>query len=80
VVILPSYGRDGGDEFDSLAVALAGAGYRVLRPQPRGIGRSTGPGAGAAPVFEIIAERDPFHQKDEWGDLRSEFGPRFTSP
>jgi pimeloyl-ACP methyl ester carboxylesterase len=46
VVILPSYGRDGGDDFDPLTAALAGAGYRVLRPQPRGIAKSTGPMTG----------------------------------
>jgi pimeloyl-ACP methyl ester carboxylesterase len=43
VVLLPSYGRDGGDDFDPLTAALAEAGYRVLRPQPRGIARSAGP-------------------------------------
>lgn len=35
VVLLPSLGR-GPDDFSSLADRLAGAGYRVLRPQPRG--------------------------------------------
>jgi len=43
VVIMPSAGRDSGDDFDHFAGALSGAGFRVLRPQPRGIGRSTGP-------------------------------------
>jgi len=43
VVILPSYGRDGGADFDPLTAALAGAGCRVLRPQPRGIAKSAGP-------------------------------------
>jgi pimeloyl-ACP methyl ester carboxylesterase len=206
VVILPSYGRDGGDDFDPLTAALTGAGYRVLRPQPRGIARSAGamtgvslddlgddvarvldklghgsavvlghvfgnfvaralatnhpgkvsavilaaasgktvppdinsapfragdltlpederlaalrlaffapghdasiwltgwypetlrmqhaavtadgfhPGrywaAGTAPVFEIIAECDPFHQKDQWGNLRGQLGDRVTT-
>jgi pimeloyl-ACP methyl ester carboxylesterase len=46
VVILPSYGRDGGDDFDPLTAAVAAAGFRVLRPQPRGIARSAGPMAG----------------------------------
>ena len=46
VVLLPSYGRDGGDDFDSLTAALAAAGHRVLRPQLRGIARSTGPMTG----------------------------------
>jgi pimeloyl-ACP methyl ester carboxylesterase len=46
VVIIPSYGRGGGDDFELFTAALVGAGYRVLRPQPRGIGLSTGPMAG----------------------------------
>jgi pimeloyl-ACP methyl ester carboxylesterase len=43
IVVLPSYGRDGGEDFDRLAASLAAAGHRVLRPQPRGIAGSTGP-------------------------------------
>ena len=35
--------------------------------------------AGTAPIFEIIAPLDPFHQRDQWGDLRSQLGPRVTS-
>ena len=42
VVILPSRGR-GAEDYDAVAAGLAAAGYRVLRPQPRGIGRSKGP-------------------------------------
>jgi pimeloyl-ACP methyl ester carboxylesterase len=42
VVILPSRGR-GVEDFDEVAQAIARAGYQVLRPQPRGIGKSTGP-------------------------------------
>ncbi|WP_156689855.1 alpha/beta fold hydrolase [Mycobacterium sp. Marseille-P9652] len=204
VVIVPSYGRDGGADFDPLTAALVGAGYRVLRPQPRGIARSAGPmtavtfedmardvaavienladgpavvlghafgnfvaratavhhpdrvagvvlaaasgrtvtaevnsapmragdpalpeaerlaalrlaffapghdasiwltgwyprtlamqvdcarradvsrywGAGSAPVFELIAALDPFHHRDEWGDLRARYGDRITT-
>src|SRR5207248_6129757 len=30
-------------EFDPLAAQIAGAGFRVLRPQPRGYGKSAGP-------------------------------------
>ncbi|HEX4253066.1 MAG TPA: alpha/beta hydrolase [Pseudonocardia sp.] len=48
VVLLPSYGRDGGDDFDAIAAAVAGAGYRVLRPQPRGIAGSIGPMTGVS--------------------------------
>jgi pimeloyl-ACP methyl ester carboxylesterase len=42
VVLLPSLGR-GASDFDPMAERIAGAGYRVLRPQPRGIGRSRSP-------------------------------------
>jgi pimeloyl-ACP methyl ester carboxylesterase len=42
LVLLPSRGRDSAD-FDQIAKGLAQAGFRVLRPQPRGTGRSTGP-------------------------------------
>lgn len=204
VVVIPSYGRDAGGDFDPLTTALVAAGYRVLRPQPRGVAGSSGPmsgitfadmagdiaaviddladglavilghafgnfvaratavhypdmvaavilaaasgrtvdpqinsapiragdltlpdatrlaalrlaffaaghdaatwltgwypdtlamqvncvqrtdvarywGAGAAPVFEIIADLDPFHQRDEWGDLRARYGDRVTT-
>lgn len=41
VVMLPSRGR-GAEDFDDLAERFVQAGYRVVRPQPRGIGRSTG--------------------------------------
>ena len=42
VVVLPSRGRGAGD-YNGLARELAASGYRVLRPQPRGIGASRGP-------------------------------------
>jgi pimeloyl-ACP methyl ester carboxylesterase len=42
IVLLPSLGRDS-EEFDPVAERLAAAGFRVLRPQPRGYGRSAGP-------------------------------------
>lgn len=42
IVMLPSLGRDS-EEFDPAAERIAAAGFRVLRPQPRGYGRSTGP-------------------------------------
>jgi pimeloyl-ACP methyl ester carboxylesterase len=204
IVIVPSYGRDGGRDFDHLTATLTAAGYRVLRPQPRGVAGSSGPmtavgfddmardvaavidaladgpavvlghafgnfvaratavhyrdkvagvilaaasgktvdpevnsapmragdlalsdderlaalrlaffapghdasawltgwypetlamqvdcvhhadvnrywGAGTAPVFEIIAALDPFHRRDEWGDLRDRYGSRVTA-
>ena len=45
-VILPSYGRDGGGDYDDIAARLASAGWEVLRPQPRGIAGSKGPMSG----------------------------------
>ena len=45
IVLLPSLGR-GASDFDPIAERLALGGYRVLRPQPRGIGRSRGPMTG----------------------------------
>ncbi|MCR0984462.1 alpha/beta fold hydrolase [Roseomonas populi] len=39
IVLLPSLGR-GQEDFDDLAPRLAAAGFRVLRPEPRGIGGS----------------------------------------
>jgi pimeloyl-ACP methyl ester carboxylesterase len=41
VVMLPSRGRDSYD-FDTVADGIMAAGFRVLRPQPRGIGNSKG--------------------------------------
>lgn len=60
LVLLPSQARDS-DDYDVVAAGLADAGYRVLRPQPRGIGQSQGPLAGitlkdlARDVAETIA-------------------------
>lgn len=42
IVILPSLGR-GAEDYDEVAARLAADGFRVLRPEPRGIGRSKGP-------------------------------------
>jgi pimeloyl-ACP methyl ester carboxylesterase len=41
VVLLPSLGR-GAEDFDPIAARLAAVGFKVLRPQPRGIGGSRG--------------------------------------
>src|ERR1700681_2867544 len=60
IVLLPSLGR-GAADFDRIAARLARAGFRVLRPQPRGIGASRGPMTGidlhdyAADVAALIA-------------------------
>jgi len=41
VVLLPSLARDS-EDYDAVAEGLAARGFRVLRPQPRGIGKSRG--------------------------------------
>ncbi len=53
IVLLPSSLRDSLD-FDPLARLLAGAGLQVLRPQPRGMGRSSPPPAGM--TLETLAD------------------------
>jgi pimeloyl-ACP methyl ester carboxylesterase len=63
IVMLPSRGRDS-EDFDDVASRLAAAGYRVLRPQPRGAGRSMGPLEGirmqdlARDVAHVIAREN----------------------
>jgi pimeloyl-ACP methyl ester carboxylesterase len=42
IVLLPGQGR-GPRDFDELAKQLVSAGYRVVRPEPRGFGESVGP-------------------------------------
>lgn len=42
IVMMPSLGR-GAEDFFDIAQRLAAAGYRVLCPQPRGLGGSKGP-------------------------------------
>ena len=60
VVLLPSRGRDS-EDYDEVAAGIAGAGFRVLRPQPRGTGASSGPMTGltlhdfAGDVAAVIA-------------------------
>ncbi len=59
IVLLPSLARDS-EDYDAVAEGLAAAGYRALRPQPRGIGKSTGPLTGislhdfARDIAEVI--------------------------
>jgi pimeloyl-ACP methyl ester carboxylesterase len=61
IVLLPSLGR-GAEDFDAIADRLVNAGYRVVRPQPRGIGRSVSPLGGinlhdyAADVAAVIEQ------------------------
>ncbi len=63
IVLLPSLGR-GAEDFEPIAQRLAAAHFRVLRPQPRGIGRSRGPLAGidlhdyATDVAAVISHED----------------------
>src|ERR1700726_4065743 len=45
IVLLRCLGRSG-EDYDAVAAMLASRGFRVVRPQPRGIGRSKGPMAG----------------------------------
>src|SRR6476659_813544 len=42
IVLLPSRGRDS-EDYDEVAAGLAKEGFRVLRPQPRGMHASIGP-------------------------------------
>ena len=63
VVLLPSRGR-GSEDFDVVAAGIADAGFRVLRPQPRGAAGSTGPMKGltlhdfARDMAEVIKHED----------------------
>lgn len=42
LVVLPSYGRGAGKDFDLFARKVSSAGFKVLRPEPRGIAGSRG--------------------------------------
>jgi pimeloyl-ACP methyl ester carboxylesterase len=62
ILMIPSLGR-GASDFDDLSRRLVAAGFTALRPEPRGIGKSTGPmsnitlhdlAADAAAVIEAI--------------------------
>lgn len=53
IVLLPSLGRSAHD-FDDLSFRLAKAGYRVVRPEPRGIGQSNGSLEGLS--MQILAD------------------------
>jgi pimeloyl-ACP methyl ester carboxylesterase len=54
VVLLPSLAR-GAEDFDQIAPLVAAAGYRVIRPEPRGIGRSAGPMDGLS-LYDLAAD------------------------
>ncbi len=67
IVVLPSYGRDGGEDFDRFTRIVAASGFSVLRPQPRGVGASKAPLDGASlreqasdvamVIRELVSER-----------------------
>src|SRR5580698_2828390 len=69
IILLPSLGRDS-EEFDPAAERIAAAGFRVLRPQPRGYGGSTGPMQNltlhdfARDVAAVIQHENASHQTD----------------
>ncbi|MEO3471147.1 alpha/beta hydrolase [Roseomonas sp. CAU 1739] len=54
VVLLPSLGR-GQEDFDGIAPALIAAGLRLIRPEPRGIGRSA-PLREGATLFDMARD------------------------
>jgi pimeloyl-ACP methyl ester carboxylesterase len=54
IVILPSLGRSG-EDYDQVAAQLAADGFRVLRPEPRGIGQSEGPMEGLS-MHDLAAD------------------------
>ncbi|MBR0641519.1 alpha/beta fold hydrolase [Plastoroseomonas hellenica] len=54
VVLLPSLAR-GAEDFDQLAALIAAAGFRVIRPEPRGIGGSAGPVEGLT-LYDLAAD------------------------
>jgi pimeloyl-ACP methyl ester carboxylesterase len=54
VIVLPSLGR-GAEDYDVVAGLLAKDGFRVLRPEPRGIGNSTGPMSGVT-LHDLAAD------------------------
>jgi pimeloyl-ACP methyl ester carboxylesterase len=54
VVLIPSWGRDS-EEFGELADHVARAGFRVLRPVPRGAGASNGPVDGVS-MYDLAGD------------------------
>jgi pimeloyl-ACP methyl ester carboxylesterase len=54
IVFYPSLGRSGRD-YDAVAARLVADGFRVLRPEPRGIGRSQGPMTGLT-IHDLAAD------------------------
>jgi pimeloyl-ACP methyl ester carboxylesterase len=64
IILLPSRGLDS-EDYDEVAHGIAAEGFRVLRPQPRGIGQTKGPMTGitlhdfARDIAEVIRHYGP---------------------
>lgn len=54
VLLLASLGR-GAEDFDDIAPRVAAAGFRVVRPEPRGLGGSEGPMTGLT-LYDLAAD------------------------
>jgi pimeloyl-ACP methyl ester carboxylesterase len=65
IVLLPSLGRSG-EDYEVVAAMLASDGFRVLRPQPRGIGRSRGP-MDALDMHDLAADVAKVVEKENKG-------------
>jgi len=65
VVILPSAGR-GAEDYEDLAPVIARQGFRVIRPQPRGIGASNGKLQGVS-LHEYAADVDAAIKAEKGG-------------
>jgi hypothetical protein len=76
VVLLPSLGR-GASDFDAMAERIAGAGYRALRPQPRGIGASRSPQP-YADLHDCAADIAAVIESDDGGAAWSQAMPSAT--
>jgi pimeloyl-ACP methyl ester carboxylesterase len=68
VVLLPSLGR-GAEDFDRVSPLVAAAGFRVVRPEPRGIGRSQGPMEGLT-LYDLAEDVAAAVEADAGGDVR----------
>ncbi len=76
-MILPSLGRSGKD-YDAVSRLLAKDGFRVLRPQPRGIGRSQGPMEGLN-MHDLAADVASVIEHEKAGRRSSSATPSATS-
>ncbi len=67
VVLIPSWGRDS-EEFGELADFVAQAGFRVLRPVPRGAGASDGPVDGVS-IYDLAGDIVAVLERDANGPV-----------